>query len=648
MKTKIIMASAFIALSILSSCVTKVQQFRLSDECVYTPEATTFSVWSAPAEAVELRIYKTADSTDPEVIQMTKAGEWWTAKVSRDLKGQFYTFRSRTEGKWNEENPGIFAKAVSLGGDKGAIIDFKDTNPEGWDSDVRPPFTRTVDAVVYEMHMRDFSIDEASGMTHKGKFLALAETGTKTPEGLSSGLDHLRELGVTHVQILPSFDYASIDESTLEKNDYNWGYDPKNYNVPEGSYSTDPADPVSRIKEMKTAVQAFHKAGIRVIMDVVYNHTYDAYGCALGRMTPDYFYRHNEDGSLANGSACGNETASDQEMMREFMVESVCWWVNEYHVDGFRFDLMGIHDIETMKAIERALHEIDPTIIVYGEGWSATQPAYPYEDLAMKSNMASVPGVGAFSDDIRDALVGSPFTTDGGLASGFPGREEGLRFGLTAALGTPSAPNYKPWTADPSQHVSYVTCHDNYCLRDRLQLARPGASEKDIIEMDKLAQTAVLTSQGMPFIFAGEELFRTKGGEDNSFKSPDSVNAIRWSQKAHYIGLFNYYKDMIAIRKAHPGFRLGDAKLIADKVSFPEVEGENVVIYRIDGLAGIDSASSLTVVFNGNPKPVEVEFPEGVYNVLARGGEASVDGFGVIHTSHCTMSPYSATILAGE
>ena len=640
-----IMSISALAAALATSCGRK-EDHRLSDECVYSPDRTVFTVWSAPAEKVELRLYDGTDDPAPAVFEMKKDGEWWTAEVEGDLKGMFYTFRSRTDGKWNEENPGIFAKAVGLGGDMAAVIDFRDTDPEGWEQDRGPALADPVDAIVYEMHLRDFTMDEGSGIAHKGKFLALAEEGVRTADSQKGGLDHLKELGITHVQILPCFDYASVDESALEKNVYNWGYDPKNYNVPEGSYSSDPADPEARIREMKTAVLALHSAGIGVIMDVVYNHTYDALGCALGRLTPGYFYRMDGNGGFANGSGCGNETASEKEMMRRFIVESVCWWASEYHIDGFRFDLMGIHDIGTMEEVRDALREIKPDILIYGEGWSATAPAYPAEKLAMKANMASLPGIGAFSDDIRDALVGSPFTTDGGLASGFPGNEERLRFGLTAALGTTSAPSFKGWTASPGQHVSYVTCHDNYCLRDRLALACPDADEKQLIEMDKLAQTAVLTSQGMPFIFAGEEMFRTKGGEDNSFESPDSVNAIRWSGKALYRGLYDYYRGLIAIRKAHPGFRLGDAEAVREKVSFPESGEENVVIYRIDSLEGIDPAASLSVIFNGNSHAVKAEVPEGIYDVLARDGMASSEPLGTIHTSEVTVAPRSAIILA--
>ena len=493
-------------------------------ELRYTPASSHFSLWAPTADSARVLLYEEGLGGQPyEVIEMNKnaADGSWSAVAEGDLEGRFYTFRVNVSGRWLEETPGIFATAVGVNGQRAAVVDFGSTDPEGWAEDRRPELRSFADAVVYEMHHRDFSISGNSGISpeHRGKFMALTETGARGPRGVRTGVDHLVELGVTHVHILPSFDYASVDETRLEDNVYNWGYDPVNYNVPDGSYSTDPYDPACRIREFKEMVQALHKAGIRVVLDVVYNHVSDAASQAFERTVPGYFFRMREDGSFADGSACGNETASDREMMRRFMVESVCWWVEEYHIDGFRFDLMGIHDIETMNAIRAAVSGIDPSVLIYGEGWAASAPLYDGSLLAMKANTWEMPGIAAFSDEMRDALRG-PFSDNSkaGFLGGVPDLEESVKFGVVGAIQHPgvdySAVNYSDtcWASEPTQMISYISCHDDMCLRDRLTATLPGASEAELLRLDKLGQTVVFTSQGIPFIYAGEELFRTKQG----------------------------------------------------------------------------------------------------------------------------------------
>ena len=621
---------------LLIGCAT--QPNKLENECVYTPEKTTFTFWSSVAEKMEVRLYNTYDASEFEVITLQEQeGDYWTATIKGDQVGKFYTVCSYQGGEWGQESPGIFAKAVSVNGQKAAIIDMQATDPEGWENDQRPAMADPTEVVVYETHMRDFTIDATSGVANKGKFIAFTEQGTKTAEGLASGIDHLKELGITHIQILPMYDYGSIDETTLDLNKYNWGYDPVNYNVPEGGYSTNPYDPATRIREAKTMIQALHAAGIRVIMDVVYNHTYSVEGCALGRVVPQYFYRMNEDGTYANGSGCGNETASDKEMMRQFMVESVCYWAREYHIDGFRFDLMGIHDQETMRQIRAALDEIDPSIITYGEGWAASSPAYPYEQLAMKNWTYTMPRVGAFSDDIRNALIGSPFDHHRGFASGNTASRDAVRYGLVAC---------PDWSGEPMQHVSYITCHDNYCLRDRIEVAAAEETEVTKLRMNKLAQTAVMVSQGMTFFYGGEELFRTKQGVENSYQSPDSINVIEWTNKQTYSDLFAYYREIIKIRRQHKGFRLGTAELVKNHVEFPETTQEGLIIYRIKDLQGIDTAASLIVLLNGTAETIEVEVPQANYTVLAQDAQANANGMGTIEGGKVQVAPYSATILA--
>ena len=620
-----------LSLALLACAGKQSKQLRLEDECVYSPQQTQFAFWSNVAEQMEVLIYEDAVSDQPSAVSLTKGeNDFWTAAVEGDLEGKYYTVRSFQNGEWAPEAPGIFAKAVSINGQRAAIIDLAKTNPEGWENDVRPAMPDMTDIVVYETHMRDYTISPNSGIEHKGKFLGMAE---------EPAIRHLKELGITHLQVLPMFDYGSIDETTLDKNRYNWGYDPVNYNAPEGGYSTDPADPACRIREAKMMIQAMHANGIRVIMDVVYNHTYDVMGCALGRVVPQYFYRLNADGTYANGSGCGNETASDHEMMRQFMVESVCYWAREYHVDGFRFDLMGIHDQETMRQIRAALDEIDSTILTYGEGWAAMSPAYPYEELAMKQWTYKMPRVGAFSDDIRNALIGSPFDHERGFASGNAACKQALMNGLIAC---------PEWSGEPMQHVSYITCHDNYCLRDRIEVSAKEETEATKIRMNKLAQTAVLVSQGMSFIYGGEELFRTKMGIDNSYQSPDSINIIPWENKTAYADLFTYYQQMIAIRHAHKGFRLGSVEAVKEHVEFIPTDNEHLIIYRINALEGIDSAKSLIVLLNGGAEQAKVDVPQAQYNVLAHDAQANVAGLGQINVDHVVVEPYSATILAEE
>ena len=531
-------------------------------EMTYTPQGTTFKLFAPDNAKVTLRIYQQGkDGKAIKTLKMQKTGkEQFTAIVKGDLMGKFYTF-----DVGRGECAGVFAKAVGVNGKRAAIIDMKQTNPEHWCCDKRPVTKSPADLVIYEMHHRDFSINRTDAK-YPGKFMALTEPWA---------IEYLKQLGVNAIHILPSYDYGSVDETRLNQLQYNWGYDPVNYNVPEGGYSTNPYQPEVRIREFKQMVQALHKAGIRVILDVVYNHTYDIEHSNFQRTYPDYFYRKTADGQYSNGSGCGNETASDQPMMRKFMLESVKYWINEYHIDGFRFDLMGVHDIETMNQIRQMDNNIDPTIYIYGEGWSAGSCALPNEQLGMKANIAQMPSIAAFSDEIRDALRG-PFSDDtkGGFLAGEPNCEESIKYGIVGAIQHPqvdmSKVNYSqtPWALEPTQMISYVSCHDDMCLADRLRASIPGIADDELIRLDLLAQTTVFTSQGVPFILSGEELLRSKKGVHNSFESPDSINQLDWSNKAKYPQVFEYYKNLIQLRKNHPAFRLGNADLVRKHLEF--------------------------------------------------------------------------------
>lgn len=608
------------------------------NEMSYQQGKTEFRL-NAPTGAT-LRIYDNgSDTKAAKTVKMKKAsnGEW-VATVKGNLKGKFYTFDTG-----NGECPGVFAKAVCVNGNRAAIVDMADTNPEGWVNDVRPSLNSPCDLVIYELHHRDFSIDASSGLENKGKFLALAEP---------KAIEYLKRLGVNAVHILPSFDFASIDETRLDQPQYNWGYDPKNYNVPEGSYATDPYEPTRRIKEFKTMVMALHKAGIRVILDVVYNHTFNIKDSNFQRISPDYYYRKTADGKYSDGSGCGNETASEKPLMRTYMTESVKYWVNEYHIDGFRFDLMGVHDIETMNQIRHEVNNIDPSIYIYGEGWSAGSCAYPTEKLAMKANAQKLDGIGAFSDEMRDALRG-PFSDDhkGGFLAGVSGQEESIKFGLVGAIQHPQVDmtkvNYSkaPWTNSPSQMVSYVSCHDDMCLTDRLRTSMPGINTDELIRLDLLAQTAVFTSQGVPFMLCGEEMLRDKKGVANSYRSPDNINHLDWNNLKKYPEVFDYYSGLIALRKAHPAFRLGNAEAVRQHLEFLSAPS-GVVAFRLKNHAGGDAWNDIIVILNANRTAQTINIPMNQYTAVVKDGVVKAEGIGdTINADKVEVSAQRAMIV---
>ena len=581
-------------------------------EMEYSPIETKFTLWAPTAEEVRVLLYDSGNEGSAYQTLSLEMGEdgIWNTSIKEDLKGKFYTFNVKVNGKWLGDTPGIMAKAVGVNGKRAAVIDLRSTDPEGWANDVRPLLKDYADIIVYEMHHRDFSLDSVSGIRNKGKFLALTELGTTTSQGEKTGIDHLKELGVTHVHILPSYDYASVDESKPDKAQYNWGYDPQNYNVPDGSYSTDPYKPDVRIKEFKQMVQAPHKAGIRVVLDVVYNHTFNTEESNFERTVPGYFYRQTKDGKPANGSGCGNETASDRAMMRKYMVESVLYWINEYHIDGFRFDLMGIHDIETMNEIRAAVDKIDPSIFIYGEGWAASAPQLDQEELAMKANIYKMPRIAAFSDEMRDGLRGGwDDDRKGAFLIGQPGHEMSIKFGLVGAVKHPQvindSVNYskEPWALQPTQMISYVSCHDDMCLADRLKATMPDATDEERASLHKLAETFVFTSQGVPFIFAGDEMMRDKKGIHNSYNSPDSINTIDWRNKTIHHDVFDYVRELITLRKNHPAFRMGDADKVRQYMEFLPVEGSNLVAFILKDNANGDSWKNNIVAFNSPKEP---------------------------------------------
>jgi len=613
----------------------------------YSKASSSFRVWSPVAEAMDLLFYKQGDGTEPyrHIAMERSSGGTWFTQVNGDLKGVFYCFSAKINGKWNNPVPDPYAKAVGVNGKRAMVADLKDSNPTGWDSDqINQIEMKPTDAIIYELHIRDASIAANSGIRHKGKFLGLAELETQSPDGEYTGLSHLKELGITHVHLLPFYDYNSNDETKGDKAQYNWGYDPLNYNAPEGSYSTDPYHPLTRIRELKQMIMALHKQGIKVIFDAVYNHTGVTETSNFNQLVPGYYYRHKEDGSFSDATACGNETASEKPMMRKFMIESVKYWATEYHIDGFRFDLMGVHDIETMNLISKELHKINPGILLYGEGWTAGSSPLPDSLRALKKNVSELQHIAVFSDDIRDGIKGSVFeTNDRGFVSGKPGTKESVMFGIVASIQHPQIDynkvNYskKPYATSPSQVITYCECHDNNTLWDKLELSFPDASPADREKMHKLALTIVLTSQGIPFLHAGTEFLRSKQGVENSYKSPDSINEIDWSLKSKHKEVVRYVEQLIQLRKSHPAFRMDNAKDVVSHLHFIDEMPENLIAYTINGSGLNDKWKNIFVAFNGSDIDRNLAIPSGKWkNAL---NEAA-------HYEHtAAIEPYGALIL---
>lgn len=628
----------------------------------YTSSESKFRIWAPTAEKAQLLFYNEGDKgiqTGFEDMQKSTAGTW--LKIMKgDLLGKFYTFRVMINGKWMDEVPDPYAKSVGVNGKRAMVVDLNKTNPEGWNKDKSPILKSVTDAIIYELHVRDASIDDNSGIKNKGKFLGLTEIGTKNDSGLSTGLDHLKELGVTDIHLLPCFDFNSVDESKPDSAQYNWGYDPLNYNVPEGSYSTNPYDGVTRIKEFKELVQAFHQNGLRLIMDVVYNHTALTENSYFNQLVPGYYYRQTADarpddpvgrGKFSNATACGNEIASERPMVRKFILESVKYWVQQYHVDGFRFDLMGVMDIKTMNLISKELNKIKPGILLYGEGWTAGASPLPDSLRALKKYAYKLDRIAVFSDDIRDAIKGSVFdAADRGFVSGKPGMEPSIQFGVVASCNHPqvdySMVNYSkaPYAAGPFNTVTYCECHDNHTLWDKLFISAIHATENERRDMQKLSLAIVLTSQGIPFLHAGTEFLRSKKGNENSYNSPDSINEIDWGLKTKNADVYQLVKTLINMRKEHPAFRMTTAKEIAGNINFEYGlrNAPGIVTYLINGEAVKDSWKKILVAFNGRGEQSVTLLPKGNWKTFIQ-NNMIIRGFDVAEKA--VLDPHSCTIL---
>jgi pullulanase len=621
----------------------------------YTPRATVFRVWAPTARHVEVLLFQTGHQHEkPRIIPMqSDVKGTWVVQVAGDLGLHYYRYGLHHAGHAQPvEAVDPYAVAVGANGNRAMITSLRDTDPKGWAADTKPPFVQPTDAIIYEVHVRDFTIHASSGSSQPGAYLGLAARGARGTGNTKTGVDHLRELGVTHVHLLPIADFASIDE-TGKSGQYNWGYDPKNYNVPEGSYATDPYDGRVRVREFKQMVQGLHKAGLRVVLDVVYNHTYHANDSHLNHLVPGYYYRQNPEGGFSNGSGCGNETASDRSMVRKMMIDSLVHWVREYHVDGFRFDLMGLHDLETMAQIRKEMDKIDPSILLYGEGWTGGDSPLPFEKRAMKTNVSVLPRIAAFNDTIRDAIKGHVAQhLEPGFIQGGIGLEERLKTGIVASVKHPQIPFAGkdrwsgPWAKEPHHCVTYDSCHDNHTLWDKILLTTPKRSEADRIRMNKLAAAIVLTSQGIAFLHAGEEMLRTKKGHENSYNLPDAVNAIDWRRKVRYAEVFKYYQGLVALRKAHPALRMSSAAAIRKNLAFLPMPSPGMVGYCVCGEEVGDTSEWLVVLFNATAKSQRIDLPESGWVVLVNGEKAGVKALARIKGGHAVIAPRSAMVLS--
>lgn len=612
---------------------------------IYTPQHTKFRVWAPTASEAKLVTYKKwNDKIGAEINMQQSEKGTWKAELTGNQKGLFYTYKVKIGDKWTEAvDP--YARAAAVNGDKGAVVDLEETNPKKWKTNKSPKFKNPEDAIIYELHVRDLSIQPESGIKQKGKYLGVTEKGTKGPEGVKTGLDHIKDLGVTHVQLLPIFDYASVNEENLNEPQYNWGYDPKNFNVPEGSYSTNPYEPTVRITELKQMIQTLHDNNLRVVMDVVYNHMYNATESNFHKLVPGYYYRYNEDGTFANGTGVGNDTASERKMMRKFMVDSVAYWAKEYNLDGFRFDLMGIHDYETMNEIRKAVNQIDPSIILHGEGWDLNTPLAA-ELKANQKNAEKMKGIAHFNDNIRDGLKGSVFEEkENGFVNGKENMEDRIKKGITAGIDYDiNSSTYQ----DPEQVLTYVEAHDNHTLWDKLELTNPGDSEEVRKQMHKLSSSILLTSQGIPFLHAGQEFMRTKYGDHNSYKSPDSINQMDWLRRAAFNNEVDYMKGLIELRKKYPAFRMTSAEQIKKHITFIDVP-KNVVAYKIDEKVSGNKSEYFMVAHNANREDIDITLPsKGPWKVLVDGKLAGSKTLYVVHDNKIKVPALSSLVLKTE
>mgnify|MGYP001041555066 CR=1 FL=1 len=620
----------------------------------YNKSGTEFRVWAPTAVKVNLITYPTGNDSSGQIHLMKKGEQGvWYAQLKGDFHGVYYNYLVSVGSQLHEVTD-PYARACGVNGKRGMVVDLAKTNPTGWEQLKTPILKHVTDAIIYELHIRDFTISKDAGVKYPGKYLGLTEPNTKSPQNIATGLDHLKELGVTHIQLMPCFDFYTVDESKSESREYNWGYDPQNFNVPEGSYATDAYNGVIRIYEFKKMIKTLKEHGFRVIMDMVYNHTYLTNNSHINRLVPGYYYRQDPHGNFTNGSGCGNELASERFMVRKLIVDSISYWAKEYKIDGFRLDLMGLLDIITVNQIRKTLNEIDPTIILYGEGWTGGHSPLPDSDKAIKGNVGQLPGTGVFNDEFRDAIKGHVFFADqAGFVNGAPGMEESIKSGIVGAIEHRQV-NYSqviyshfPWAAESAQSINYASSHDNLTLWDKLQKTNPKASQERLAAMQKLALAIVLTSQGIPFLHSGSEFLRTKFGNHNSYKAKDAINKIDWSLKARHYNVFSYIRGLIHLRKTHAGFRMRTADEIQTKLQFLPMPAGRMVGFMINQ-ADEESWHQIIVIFNANTNTQEVNLPGDNWVVVVNRNQAGTSHLNTIRENYVTIPGTAACVLVDE
>ena len=617
----------------------------------WTAVRTAFRLWAPTAAAAAVKLYRTGDIRNADLIttvSMTASDKGtWVAEIPGDLQGVYYTYQVSVNGEIKECcDP--YARTTGVNGNRAMILDLTSTKPAGWEQDHNPHAGKPItDSVIYELHIRDLSIDESSGITHKGKYLGLTETGTTTASGIPTGIDHIKNLGVTHVHILPFYDYGSVDENRLEDPQFNWGYDPVNFNVPEGSYSTDPYNGEVRVKELKTMIKSMHDNGLAVVMDVVYNHVYEAESFCFNQIVPYYFSRTDKNGKLSDGSGCGNDTASERSMVRKYIVDSVKYWAEEYHIDGFRFDLVGLIDTDTIRELMEQVHKTRPDVIFYGEGWTMdTVLTKPDVTLTTQHNGHLVPGFAFFNDSLRDLLRGSVFlNTEKGFVTGKAVNKHDLEDNF---MGHPQ------WADSPARTVNYVSCHDNNTLLDRIILGSPESAREIHIRMNHLAAACSILSEGIPFFQAGEEMLRSKpdgkgGFEHNSFKSSDAVNSFKWNdlEKDEYQTSVEYYRGLLELRKAHPMLRLNSASQVNSVIHPIQKRNPHMLVFQLMGTMPEETSEEMYVIFNADDISQKLNLPAGKWHVYVKGSKAGTKVLETVEKT-VTVPPVSALVVAKD
>ncbi|MBU3074416.1 type I pullulanase [Clostridium estertheticum] len=569
---------------------------------VYSKENTIFKVWAPTIDKISVIIYESFDDYLGKKHEMIKVEKGvWELELIGNHKNKYYNYLVLNDGI-ERETPDIYTKGASANGEKGMIIDFPSINPYNWENHKRPAAINRTESIIYEIHIRDFSSSEYSGMKNKGKYLAFTEENTKTPIDVITGLDHLKDLGITHVHLLPVFDFASVDENTEE---YNWGYDPYLYNVPEGSYATDAHDGTVRIREFKTMVQALHENGINVIMDVVYNHTFTKINSPMDILVPKYYYRTDDYGNYTNGSGCGNEIASEKPMVRKFIVDSIKFWAQEYKIDGFRFDLMALEDISTMKEIENQAKSINSNIIIYGEPWTGGSSSLP-QNMQMKKGTQKGTQVSVFNDDLRNALKGDSDGASLGFVNGGKGFELEIKKGIVGGIQYNN--DICNFTQNPGESINYVSAHDNLCLYDKFEKSNPHNTPFEREKMNRLALSIVLTSQGVPFIQGGTEILSTKQGNHNSYNAGDMINKISWNRKFVFSGTYEYIKGLITLRKSQKVLTLDNENDVRKSLKFLDSPYNSVAYELTSTFTG--NYDNLLIIHNANNNEIKFIIPD--------------------------------------